>query len=384
MTQTRTAADLVPWETALRIATAATPAGPRVPAGTRRSVVAALRRSVDDAVPWSGQITGLRAAARETAASTEVLVVDRPGFMRASAASLRAVLAGVEAPPSALVPRALAAGQVAGALGFLSTRLLGQVLPLVDGGPERTRLLLVAPNVLAIQRRLELDLLDLPAWVTLHEATHAIQLRAAPWLAGYLTEAMRGVVRGLVDAVSADGVVSGPRRAGVRPGSGTELSEAGAGVGERVWRVAGLLRQGGRGTVPDGAMLLDQMLEPHEQELLAELAAVLTVLEGHAEAVLDAVETSHMPSVHRLRAVLARSRRQDGGVGPGLGAGSLLHRLIGLEVKEAQYADGAAFVRAVVARAGHEGFNVVWASPENMPRPAEIARPGEWMERVGL
>lgn len=371
MIATFSAADLVPWETALRLATVATPAGPRVPRGTRRSAVAVLRRSVDDALPWSGHITGLRRAAEEASGSTEVLVVDRPGFMRASAASLRGVLAGVEARPSAAVPRALAAGQVAGTLGFLSTRLLGQVLPAVDGGPESTRLLLVAPNVLAIQRRLELDLLDLPAWVTLHEATHAVQLKAAPWLAGYLADSMREIVRGLLGSLDGAHALGCGRVVEGRPG-----------VGRRVGRVAGLMRQGGRGMIPDGTVLLDQMLEPRERAMLAELAAVLTVLEGHAEAVLDAVETSQMPSVHRLRAVLARSRRSDGGVGPGPGTGSLLHRLIGLEAKAAQYADGAAFVRAVVARVGFEGFNMVWRSPESMPRPDEIARPDTWIERL--
>ena len=69
-------------------------------------------------------------------------------------------------------------------------------------------------------------------------------------------------------------------------------------------------------------------------------------------------------------------------IGPGLGA-LLLHRLMGLDAKEAQYADGAAFVRSVVARIGHEGLNVVWTDPALLPTPAEIARPDVWVRRVG-
>ena len=99
--------------------------------------------------------------------------------------------------------------------------------------------------------------------------------------------------------------------------------------------------------------------------------------------VLDDVRPNRMPSVHRLRAVLSRSRAVDGGIGSGPGLGALLlHRLMGLEAKEAQYADGAAFVRSVVARIGHEGLNVVWTDPALLPTPAEIARPDVWVRRV--
>ncbi|EJN85450.1 zinc-dependent metalloprotease, partial [Actinomyces naeslundii] len=76
-----------------------------------------------------------------------------------------------------------------------------------------------------------------------------------------------------------------------------------------------------------------------------------------------------------------RGRRRYG-PGPGLGS-LLLHRLMGLEAKEAQYADGTAFVRSVVARIGHEGLNVVWTDPALLPTPAEIARPDVWVRRVG-
>ena len=133
----------------------------------------------------------------------------------------------------------------------------------------------------------------------------------------------------------------------------------------------------GRGRVLEGLMNVTDRAE------VASLAAVLTFLEGHAEVVLDDVHPNRMPSVHRLRAVLSRSRAADGGIGPGPGLGSLLlHRLMGLEAKEAQYADGAAFVRSVVTRIGHEGLNAVWADPELLPTPAELARPDVWVRRV--
>lgn len=138
-----------------------------------------------------------------------------------------------------------------------------------------------------------------------------------------------------------------------------------------------LAARAGRGRVLEGLMNVTDRAE------VASLAAALTFLEGHAEVVLDDVHPNRMPSVHRLRAVLSRSRAADGGIGPGPGLGSLLlHRLMGLEAKEAQYADGAAFVRSVVTRIGHEGLNAVWADPELLPTPAELARPDVWVRRV--
>ncbi len=355
-----TAADLVDWDAAARLARIATPAGPHVPDAIRRASVALLRRSVDDALPWAGRITGLPGPARSAALNAEILVVDRAGLMTASAAWLRGLTGALPMPDAGPASRALATGQVGVALGYLSTRVLGQVLPRLDdpAGGDVTRpdarLLLVAPNVLAFQRRFDLDVLDLPAWVALHEAVHLVQLSAAPWLAQRLTDRMRLVIGALVAAVrNADAVR-------------TESDEQSDEQDEQ----------------PDGPPLGDLLTAPG-REHLTRLVALLTLLEGHADAVLDAVEPGRMPSVHRLRAVLSRTPRSYGR-GLSAGPGALLGRLIGLDAKETQYADGAAFARAVIARVGHKGLNTVWAAPDNLPLPDEIARPEQWIERLGL
>jgi coenzyme F420 biosynthesis-associated protein len=358
-----TAADLVDWDAAARLARIATPAGPHVPDAIRRASVALLRRSVDDALPWAGRITGLPGPARSAALNAEILVVDRAGLMTASAAWLRGLTGALPMPDAGPASRALATGQVGVALGYLSTRVLGQVLPRLDdpAGGDVTRpdarLLLVAPNVLAFQRRFDLDVLDLPAWVALHEAVHLVQLSAAPWLAQRLTDRMRLVIGALVAAV---------RNADAGRTEPDEQSD----------------EQDERDEQPDGPPLGDLLTAPG-REHLTRLVALLTLLEGHADAVLDAVEPGRMPSVHRLRAVLSRTPRSYGR-GLSAGPGALLGRLIGLDAKETQYADGAAFARAVIARVGHKGLNTVWAAPDNLPLPDEIARPEQWIERLGL
>lgn len=385
VTTNGTAAGLVDWRTVERM-TVLIPAGPSASHSARASSVAVLRRSAREAPTWVARITGLHRAAQQVAETTRVSVVDRAGLVRASTRALRGLMEQVPAPRASEAVRLVGAAEMAGAMSLIAMRMLGQVVPDAsigagagrsggeEPGDERTgevsaeggrrpssspHLLLVAPNVLAMRRQLDLDMLDLPAWVCLHETTHAVQLMAAPWLGSYLADSMRTVIGAVVEAVYG-GTGSGERGPGPWWGS--------------VVRIAA---RAGRGRVLEGLTNL------RERSEVASLAAALTFLEGHAEVVLDDVRPNRMPSVHRLRAVLSRSRAVDGGIGPGPGLGALLlHRLMGLEAKEAQYADGAAFVRSVVARIGHEGLNVVWTDPALLPTPAEIARPDVWARRV--
>ena len=407
MTTQGTAAGLVDWRTVERL-TALIPAGPSASRSARASSVAVLRRSAQEAPAWVARITGLNRAAQQVAETTRVSVVDRAGLVRASTRALRGLMEQVPAPPASEAVQLVGAAEVAGAMSLLATRLLGQVVPVAPSGtsghgggasgparpvggrdgegddvvtsgtaPARDvttgegwdgaaspHLLLVAPNVLAVRRQMDLDMLDLPAWVCLHEMTHAVQLAAAPWLGPYLSDSMRMVIGAVVEAAYGAGSAGGGSQQewGSRPRRG---------------RAVRLAARAGRGRVLEGLMNVTDRAE------VASLAAALTFLEGHAEVVLDDVHPNRMPSVHRLRAVLSRSRAADGGIGPGPGLGSLLlHRLMGLEAKEAQYADGAAFVRSVVTRIGHEGLNAVWADPELLPTPAELARPDVWVRRV--
>ena len=404
MTTQGTAAGLVDWRTVERL-TALIPAGPSASRSARASSVAVLRRSAQEAPAWVARITGLNRAAQQAAETTRVSVVDRAGLVRASTRALRGLMEQVPAPRASETIQLVGAAEIAGAMSLLATRLLGQVLPAAPSGPHghgagaadvappagegadvaapatapardvtmgagwdgaaSPHLLLVAPNVLAVRRQMDLDMLDLPAWVCLHEMTHAVQLAAAPWLGPYLSDSMRMVIGAVVEAVygGADGAGgTSPRGRGSLPRRG---------------RAVRLAARAGRGRV------LESLMNVTDRAEVASLAAALTFLEGHAEVVLDDVHPNRMPSVHRLRAVLSRSRAADGGIGPGPGLGSLLlHRLMGLEAKEAQYADGAAFVRSVVTRIGHEGLNAVWADPGLLPTPAELARPDVWVRRI--
>jgi coenzyme F420 biosynthesis associated uncharacterized protein len=102
----------------------------------------------------------------------------------------------------------------------------------------------------------------------------------------------------------------------------------------------------------------------------------MSLLEGHADVVMDGVGPEVIPSVDAIRRKFDKRRK---GVGT---LDRVLRRVLGLDAKMAQYRDGAKFVRRVVKRAGMEQFNAVFAGPETLPSRAEIHDPDAWMQRV--
>jgi coenzyme F420 biosynthesis associated uncharacterized protein len=102
----------------------------------------------------------------------------------------------------------------------------------------------------------------------------------------------------------------------------------------------------------------------------------MSLLEGHADVVMDGVGPEVIPSVAEIRRKFTQRRQGVGTID------RLLRRLLGLDQKMAQYRDGAVFTRAVVDKVGMDGFNAVWAEPGNLPSKAEILAPETWLARV--
>ena len=102
----------------------------------------------------------------------------------------------------------------------------------------------------------------------------------------------------------------------------------------------------------------------------------MSLLEGHADVVMDGVGPEVVPTVAEIRARFQRRREQPGRVE------AAVRRLLGLDAKLRQYRDGAAFVRGVVDRVGMTGFNRVWDSAATLPTAAELAAPERWVARV--
>lgn len=281
-------------------------------------------------------------------------VVDRRGWVTAASAGMAELTAGALDTPGKPKLGQLLAGsagvQVGMVFAFLSARVLGQYDPF--GGDGGT-LLLVAPNVIAAERALDVPPSDFRLWVCLHESTHRLQFSAVPWLRDYFA---RQVVE-LTSSVNDMAAHGGP----------VELVKA---VRER-------LDSEDRGSGPMGVIELFRLFQtPEQRATLDRLLALSTLLEGHADHVMDAVGPSVVPSVATIRARFTQ-RRKGGGL-----LDRTLRILLGVDAKVRQYAQGSAFTRHVVSSVGMDGFNAVWESPEHLPSREEIVHPERWLARV--
>ncbi|MPV38638.1 zinc-dependent metalloprotease [Georgenia subflava] len=348
----------VDWQVAVRRAGSLARPGPRGSRAELRALIQVLRTAAAEAPGHVADITGLHAAGA-TAARVPVYVVDRPRWAEANVAMFAELTNGL-LPTSKLPGSARMAGEEMGVmLALIASKVLGQFDPFSPTTTPPGRLLLVAPNVLKVERELDLDAMDFRLWVCLHEQTHAVQFAAAPWLADHLSARMRTLVEGV--SATTDGADRLQRA--VRAVVETLGSAVGGGASSTT-------------TTDVGGPLVDAFLEAGEREAMGEIVAVMSLLEGHADVVMDAVGPSRLPSVRRIRA--AFEKRRDG-------TGTLdimLRRLLGMDAKVAQYRNGARFVRAVVDQVGHEGLNAVWTGPGLLPTAAEVADPAAWVRRV--
>ncbi len=240
-------------------------------------------------------------------------------------------------------------------LGFLSGKVLGQFEFFDRPGGQ---LLLVAPNLVAVERQLRVDPSDFRLWVCLHEVTHRVQFTAVPWLRQHMIDE----VGALTDSLETD-------PAALRRRVSAAMGELGRTVRGRQDRT------GTADRAAEGLMAL--LATPEQREILDRIGAFMSLVEGHAEYVMNAVDDSVIPSQRAIEQRFAVRRRRGGNP-----LDRLLRRLLGMEAKTRQYVDGAAFVRAVVARVGLEDFNAVWGSRETLPTKAEIADPQRWIARV--
>src|SRR5689334_1502217 len=346
---------MVDWDLAGRTARKLVGPGPETTREDAAAVVRELHEAAARAVAHVEGLTGLKPA--EGGPIPEVAVVDRPGWIDANTAGMAALLnplvdaladkQGSRPGPVASAIGSKATGvQAGGILAFLSSRVLGQYEVFGSGG----RLLLVAPNIVDAERKLGVDPSDFRLWVCLHEVTHQLQFTAFPWLKKHL----ESQIAEFVEATDLTPEVLRER-----------LGDLMRSLGDAI-----------RGTDGESEGLLALVRDPHQREILDRVTAVMSLVEGHAEYVMDGVGPDVVPSVVTLRKRFAQRRKGRGPID------RVLRRLLGLEQRMKQYADGHTFVAGVVDRAGMEGFNRVWEGPENLPRVEELTDPARWVERV--
>jgi coenzyme F420 biosynthesis associated uncharacterized protein len=256
-------------------------------------------------------------------------------------------------PAAQLAAGIVVTTEVGVVLGYLAQRVLGQYeLVLLDEATDVSppRLLFVLPNLGQAVQSFEAQEDEFMTWVALHEVTHAVQFSGVPWLHGHVAGLVRELLRSAELRIDAERKLRLPK-------------------GEELKRMASALRHGD---------LVSIVASPAERETLNRVQAVMAVIEGHAEHVMDRVAPDLLPSLPQLRAALDRRRRNQSVLS------RLVAKLLGLELKLRQYEQGKYFCDAVVNAAGTDALRHVFSAPEALPTLAELGEPNAWLRRVGL
>jgi len=248
------------------------------------------------------------------------------------------------------IVRAATGAEVGLLVGYLSQRVIGQYDVALIGPARAPRLLFVGPNLSAARARLGVDRDLFLRWIALHETTHAVHFAAVPWL----REHIGGIAEELFERAAVE----------VKP---TEI------LGKLVrLNPRELLR-----SVKSGE-LATLLLAEDQRRMVDRLTAVMTLVEGYAEHVMDAVGDQLDPGYTDLRRALDQDRERRGLLD------SIVSKVLGLEMKLAQYRRGKAFADEVVRTHGIRTLNRAWREPATLPTAEELDRPGQWVERVGV
>ena len=289
-------------------------------------------------------------------------VVDRAGWVRANTGSFAWLIGKLEGelldqvvpPGSGLAKAAMALAnrwvtnrQLGLLLGFMGTRVLGQYdLALLSVEVAPGRLLFVEENIRATARTLGVPLTSFRTWIALHETTHAFEFEAHPWLRPYLAERLERQLR--------------------------LFSTDARGLGREALRGLGRAIRGEGG----GEHWMEQLMVPEQRVLFRETQAVMSLLEGFSDYVMDEVGRDLVPDVERIRARFDERRTKR------TPFERAMLRLTGLDLKMEQYKKGEAFVRAIAVDRGPAALARLWEGPETLPRDGEIEDPARWMVRV--
>lgn len=289
--------------------------------------------------------------------ATRAEALDRAGWIEANIGSFGSVFEPVEEALRGRFGRQMTSAfnqqsssvMLGVLMGYLSRRVLGQYDPALLGKEAVTagRLYFVVPNLEHARRHLGLPKDQFETWVVFHELTHSWQFEAHPWLRDFMNSRVRELL------VSASG----------------RLAQFDAGE---------LLRLAMRGELdlrrPD--RVLTGLMPPEQRGIFDQLQALMSLLEGFSNHIMDALGPEMLPDYERIAAQFERRQQQKGP------AEKLFVRLTGLEIKLEQYRVGEQFVDHVVRAKGLTFMNQVWETPESLPTLREIYAPGEWIARM--
>lgn len=288
-------------------------------------------------------------------------VVDRAGWVHANVNTFASLIGRLEQdlldqiiPPGgglgkatlALANRFVTTRQIGLMLGFMGQRVLGQYdLALLSAETTPGRLLFVDENIRQTAATLDLPLDPFRTWIALHETTHAFEFEAHPWLRPYLASRLERQL----SAFSRDA---------------STLSR------DAIRRLGQALRGG------DGGHWMERLMSEEQRLLFRETQAVMSLLEGFSDYVMDEVGRELVPDVARISARFHERRQNRTPIE------RAIMRITGLDLKMEQYRRGERFVAEIARLAGPSALRRLWDGPETLPRDMELESPKRWVERV--
>ena len=286
-------------------------------------------------------------------------VVDRASWVEANIKAMTTMIAPLadrlgkrmEAQPwpSRIAQSAVVSAEIGGLLGFVSRRVLGQYdLLVAEDDVKGTPLYFVGINMVETVRRHGFVPEEFALWVALHEVTHRFQFEGVPWLRGHFLDLVHSYLR----SVELDAKAFSQRLAGA------------------------FRRLISRDVPPEEKSPVYLLASDEQRRVLSEIQALMAVIEGHGNYVMDAIGREVIPSFERMRATFSQRREQS----------SLFQKVIGhaigLEMKMRQYELGQKFCDVVVAKEGPDALSRLWADPGRFPSMEELREPHLWLSRV--
>lgn len=353
--------ELIDWNRARRIATSMNQEA-ALSAGQRAALDREYQTLVERTVPLVAAYTGEELPYP----LDQTFAFDRVDWINANIDSFRAMFDPIEGlnlklndrVPAAIgnawtsLNQTVVSTEMGFMLGYLARRVLGQYdLALLGREPmERSgKLYFVHPNIRNMERHLGVPADQFRLWLALHETTHAFEFECHPWLRDYMNSLLQEYFTYLSN----------------------DLEYLKRGMDAiRMFRER--LRQGSS----ESGSWIEMVMTPEQRQLFARMQAMMSVVEGYSNHVMNAVGRDLMPD-YTLIAKRFKQRQANRS-----SAEQLFARLTGLDVKLEQYRMGERFINTVVDQRGHDFARRVWEGPDFLPTLEEIRSPELWIHRI--
>jgi putative hydrolase len=121
--------------------------------------------------------------------------------------------------------------------------------------------------------------------------------------------------------------------------------------------------------------LFGAVLDDEQRIKLGRVQAFMAAAEGYGDHVAYALGSELLPTSARIGEAMRRYREDEE-------ADPVFERLLGIEMKREQYAQGRAFCDMVVELTNEATLARMWESADAMPSLPEIEEPRLWLART--